>query len=94
MKDDAYKIIKRPVVSEKSTLLSERDNKYVFEVALDANKIQIKRAIQEVFKVGVTKVRTMRIQGKLKRVRRELGRRPERKKAIVSLKKGDSIELF
>ena len=94
MKYDAYKIIKGPVVSEKTTLLSERDNKYVFEVALDANKIQIKRAIQEVFKVGVTKVRTMRIQGKLKRVRRELGRRPERKKAIVSLKKGDSIELF
>ena len=94
MKYDAYKIIKKPVVSEKTTLLSERDNKYVFEVALDANKIQIKRAVEEVFKVGVTKVRTLRIQGKLKRVRRELGRRPERKKAIVTLKKGDSIELF
>jgi len=94
MKYDPYKIIKRPVVSEKSTILSERDNKYVFEVSTDANKIQIKKAVEEIFKVGVTKVRTMRMRGKLKRVRLQYGRTPEWKKAIVTLKKGDSIELF
>jgi large subunit ribosomal protein L23 len=94
MKYDPYKIIRKPVVSEKSTLLTERDNKYVFEVALEANKIQIKKAVEEVFKVGVTKVRTMRIRGKMKRVRVQLGRTPERKKAIVTLKQGDRIELF
>jgi len=94
MKYDPYKIIKKPVVSEKSTLLTERDNKYVFEVALEANKIQIKKAVEEVFKVGVTKVRTMRIRGKMKRVRVQLGRTRERKKAIVTLKQGDRIELF
>ena len=94
MKYDPYKIIRKPVVSEKSTLLTERDNKYVFEVALEANKIQIKRAVEEVFKVGVKKVRTMRVRGKMKRVRVQLGRTPERKKAIVTLKQGDRIELF
>jgi large subunit ribosomal protein L23 len=94
MKYDPYQIIKRPVVSERSTLLSERENKYVFEVASDANKIQIKRAIEEVFKVGVTKVRTMRMPGKKKRVRMQLGSTPVWKKAIVTLKQGDRIELF
>lgn len=94
MKYDPYKIIKRPVISEKSTFLTESDNKYVFEVALDANKIQIKRAVQEIFKVGVTKVRTLRMSGKKKRVRLQMGRTPDWKKAIVTLKEGDRIELF
>jgi large subunit ribosomal protein L23 len=94
MKYDPYQIIKRPVISEKTTQLNERDNKYVFEVDTRANKIQIKQAIEEVFKVGVTKVRTMRLIGKTKRVRIHLGRKPERKKAIVTLKQGDRIELF
>jgi len=94
MKYDPYQIIKRPVISEKSTLLSERDNKYVFEVDTRANKIQIKQAIEEVFKVGVKKVRTMRVRGKSKRVRVQIGLTRERKKAIVTLKKGDRIDLF
>ena len=94
MKYEPYKIIKRPVVSEKSTLLSEKQNKYVFEVAPEANKIQIKRAIEEIFKVAVVKVRTMRMPGKTKRVRLQLGRTPMWKKAIVTLKEGDRIELF
>ena len=94
MKYDPYQIIKKPVISEKSTLLTERDNKYVFEVDTRANKIQIKRAVEEVFKVGVTKVRTMRVRGKAKRVRFKVGLTPERKKAIVTLKQGDRIELF
>ncbi len=94
MKYEPYRIIKKPVISEKSTMMSERENKYVFEVATDANKIQIKRAVEEIFSVGVTKVRTMRIRGKLKRVRLQYGRTPEWKKAIVTLKQGDRIELF
>jgi large subunit ribosomal protein L23 len=94
MNYDPYKIIKKPVISEKTTILTEKDNKYVFEVDTRANKIQIKRAIEEVFKVGVTKVRTMRVRGKAKRVRFKVGLTPERKKAIVTLKQGDRIELF
>ena len=94
MKYDPYRIIRRPVISEKSTLLTERDNKYVFEVARDANKIEIRKAVQEVFKVSVTKVRTIRMRGKKKRVRQQMGRTPDWKKAVVTLKEGDRIELF
>ena len=94
MKYDPHKIIKRPVISEKATLLSEKHNKYVFEVATDANKIQIKNAVEELFKVSVTKVRTMRVRGKNKRVRFHMGRTPEWKKAIITLGQGDQIELF
>jgi large subunit ribosomal protein L23 len=94
MKYDPHQIIRRPAISEKGTLLTERQNKYVFEVAPDANKIEIKRAVEEVFKVTVTKVNTMRMPGKKKRVRYQLGYTPEWKKAIVTLKQGDRIELF
>ncbi|RJP68447.1 MAG: 50S ribosomal protein L23 [Candidatus Abyssobacteria bacterium SURF_17] len=94
MKYDPYVIIRRPVVSEKATLLSEKQNKYVFEVAPNANKIQVKKAVEDLFKVSVTKVRTMRVPGKQKRVRLQVGRTPEWKKAIVTLKEGDRIELF
>jgi len=94
MKYDPYRIIKRPVISEKATILTERQNKYVFEVATDANKIQIKKAVEELFKVTVTKVRTLRMPGKNKRVRLQVGRTPDWKKAIVTLKQGDQIELF
>ena len=94
MKYEPHKIIRKPVVSEKSTLLIEKDNKYVFEVDTRSNKIQIKQAVEELFKVSVTKVRTMRVRGKAKRVRFKVGLTPERKKAIVTLKKGDRIDLF
>jgi large subunit ribosomal protein L23 len=94
MKYDPYKIIKRPAISEKATALSERQNKYVFEVARDANKIQIKKSVEELFKVTVTKVRTMRVHGKKRRIRYQIGQTPDWKKAIVTLKQGDSIELF
>lgn len=94
MRYDPYKIIKRPVISEKSTLLTESHNKYVFEVAPEANKIQIKKAVEDIFKVAVVKVRTMRMPGKTKRVRLQIGRTPEWKKAVVTLKQGDRIELF
>lgn len=86
-------ILKRPVVTEKSmALLGE--NKYTFIVDLKANKVEIKKAVEELFKVKVRKVRTMRYKGKLRRVRNVLGRTPDFKKAIVTLKEGDKIELF
>ncbi|MBI5116700.1 50S ribosomal protein L23 [Candidatus Poribacteria bacterium] len=94
MKYDPYRIIQRPVISEKATLLSERQNKYVFEVASGANKIQIKKAVEDVFKVNVTDVRTMRMPGKKRRIRLHVGYTPDWKKAIVTLKQGDKIELF
>lgn len=86
-------ILKKPLITEKSNdLLSE--NKYTFLVDLDANKIEIRQAVESLFKVKVEKVNTMRVKGKIKRVRRIPGRTPERKKAIVTLKEGDRIEIF
>ncbi len=91
----AYDIIKRPVLTEKS-YDAIADKKYTFEVAVDANKTEIKYAIEEIFEgVKVESVNTMRIQGKVKRQGRYQGRRPERKKAIVTLKEGSKgIEFF
>ena len=91
----AYDIIKRPIISEQS--MAEIDNKkYVFEVAKDANKIEIAKAIEEIFGVKVAKVNTMNIQGKEKRTGRyPAGRRPSWKKAMVTLTADSkSIELF
>ena len=86
-------ILKRPVVTEKSmALLGE--NKYTFIVDLKANKVEIRKAVEELFKVKVKKVHTMRYKGKLRRVRRILGRTPDYKKAIVTLHEGNKIELF
>ncbi len=94
MSADPYKIVVRPVVSEKAARLSEKENKYCFEVARFANKVQIRTAIEEIFKVRVTKVRTMTVPGKVKRLGRFSGRTPEWKKAIVTLREGQKIELF
>lgn len=90
---DARDVIIRPVVTEKSTRLME-ENQYTFEVALSASKTQIRDAIEKIFKVKVTDVSTMRLEGKLKRQGRFEGRRPERKKAVVTLAEGDRIEIF
>ena len=84
-------IIRKPLVTEKVTRLQEKLNQYVFEVAPSANKIDIKRAVEERFKVKVTKVRTISVSGKLKRLGRFSGRRPDWKKAIVTLAKDESI---
>ena len=91
----AYDIVIRPVLTEKS-YDDMADRKYTFEVAVNANKTEIKQAIEEIFDgVKVDSVNTMRIQGKLKRQGRTMGRRPERKKAIVTLKEGSKgIEFF
>lgn len=86
-------ILVKPLVTEKSMTLLE-ENKYTFLVDLNANKIEIKKAVEELFKVKVDKVCTMRVKGKLKRVRTRWGKTPDRKKAIITLKEGDRIQLF
>ena len=89
-----YDIIIRPVLTEKS-YDGMADKKYAFEVAIDANKTEIKKAVETIFDVKVESVNTMRIEGKLKRQGRTQGRRPERKKAYVKLTEGSkTIEFF
>jgi large subunit ribosomal protein L23 len=91
---NSRKIIRRPLVSEKSTGMRINENKYIFRVDRKANKVEIKRAIEELFKVKVEDVTTMMMYGKPKRLGRFEGRRPDWKKAVVRLKKGETIELF
>lgn len=86
-------ILIKPVVTEKSMSMLE-ENKYTFIVNLKANKIEIRQAVEELFNVKVDKVRTMRVKGKVKRVRNRPGKTPDRKKAIVTLKQGNKIQLF
>ena len=92
--EDAYKVIRRPMITEKSTLQKEMNNQLAFEVDRRANKIEIKKAVERVFKVRVKDVRTMNYQGKQKRLGRTVGRRPHWKKAIVTLQPGEKIEFF
>jgi large subunit ribosomal protein L23 len=89
-----YQIVRRPLITEKGTALKDRENQYLFEVARDANKIEIKRAIESLFRVKVLKVRTLSVRGKLKRVGRYTGRTSDWKKAVATLKEGESIEFF
>ena len=89
----SYEIVKSPLITEKNTLMQE-DNKYVFIVDKNANKIEIKKAVEDIFNVHVVKVNTSKIKGKLKRVRFQVGMTPERKKAIVTLKEGEKIEFL
>lgn len=92
---DPRDVIVRPVVSEKSYAAFD-DNVYTFIVARDSNKIEIKHAVERIFGVTVTNVNTMNRSGKRKRNRRSggWGKRPDQKRAIVSLKDGDRIEIF
>lgn len=87
-------IIKRPIaLTEKAALLKE-SNKVVFEVALRANKIEIKKAVEEMFDVDVVEVNTLVQRGKMKRMGRGDAKRPNWKKAIVTLREGDDIQFF
>ncbi|MCL1790134.1 MAG: 50S ribosomal protein L23 [Peptococcaceae bacterium] len=90
---DPRDVLIKPVISEKSVGLME-ENKYSFWVAPVANKIEIRHAVEKMFKVSVIEVRTMNVKGKKKRVGRSVGMTSDRKKAIVSLKEGDRIENF
>jgi large subunit ribosomal protein L23 len=87
-----YDTILAPVITEKATMLSEQ-NKVVFRVAMDASKDEIAAAIEELFKVTVTKVNTLVTKGKTKRFRGIKGRRNDVKKAIVTLAEGQSIDI-
>jgi large subunit ribosomal protein L23 len=87
-----YDVILAPVITEKATLLSEQ-NKVVFRVADDSTKDEIAAAVEELFKVKVTKVNTLNVKGKTKRFRGKVGRRSDVKKAIVTLAEGQSIDI-
>jgi large subunit ribosomal protein L23 len=87
-----YDTILSPVITEKATLVAE-ENKIIFRVPLTATKVEIKRAVENLFKVDVTKVNTIRMKGKTKRFRGTIGRRPDWKKAIVTLKDGQSVDV-
>ena len=90
----SYEIIKKPVITENS-MAQMADKKYTFEVAKDANKIEIKKAVEEIFGVKVEKVTTMRVLGKVKRMGANSGKRPDWKKAIVKLTADSkTIEFF
>lgn len=90
----AYDIIKRPIITEKTTIQRETGNQYCFEVSPNANRIEIKRAVEEAFKVHALSVRTMNVKGKVKRRGRIVGKRKDWKKAIVTLHPGERIGFF
>lgn len=91
---NTYEVVKRPIITENS-MDQMADRKYTFEVAKDANKIEIKNAVEEIFGVKVEKVTTMRVLGKIKRMGANSGKRPDWKKAIVKLTENSkTIEFF
>lgn len=89
-----HSVIVRPLVTEKSTDKLEREGAYSFVVAKDANKVEIAQAVETLFNVKVSGVRTMQYRGKERRMGRYVGRRAAWKKAVVTLREGDSIEIF
>jgi large subunit ribosomal protein L23 len=89
-----HEIVVRPLVTEKSTKQLEREGAYAFVVAVDANKVEIAKAIETFFNVKVRDVRTMQYRGKERRLGRYVGRRAGWKKAVVKLRDGDTIEIF
>ncbi|EGO65349.1 50S ribosomal protein L23 [Acetonema longum] len=86
-------VLIRPLVTEKTTAMMQ-DNKYTFVVPLKANKVEIRQAVEQVFKVKVLNVNTIRVMGKTKRMGRTQGKRSDYKKAIVKLAEGQRIEFF
>ena len=91
---ELHQIIKKPLITEKSTRLKEADNQIAFVVDSQANKIEIRQAVEKLFKVRVKAVRTMNLVGKRKRVGRFSGWKSDWKKAIVTLREGERIEFF
>jgi large subunit ribosomal protein L23 len=87
-------VIQGPIITEKGTLVNELGNQVVFRVHPHANKVEIRHAVETLFKVRVEKVRTSRLLGKLRRVGRHIGRRPDWKKAYVTLAEGSRIDFF
>ena len=91
---ELYDIVKKVLVTEKSTLAKDEKNQYVFAVDKRANKVEIAKAVEKLFKVRVIEVRTMNVLGKKKRLGRTIGEKPSWKKAVVSLAEGNRIEIF
>ena len=91
---DLRQVIKKPVITEKSTIERESHNIVTFAVHPDASKHEIKRAVEQLFDVKVEAVRTLSVRGKMRRVGKSQGQRPSWKKARVRLRAGDSIEFF
>lgn len=89
-----YDVIKKPLVTEKTTLEKDAKNVIAFEVDRDANKIEIKNAVEKLFKVEVTGVKTVNIAGKMKRFGKNIGKRSNWKKAYVTLKEGNNVDFF
>lgn len=87
-------VIRAPLISEKGSFLTESANQVMFKVRPDANKIEVKRAVETLFKVKVEKVRVARYLGKIRRVGKSMGRRSDWKKAYVTLREGDKIDFF
>ncbi len=94
MKQGPYDVLVKPLLTEKLTALRETGNKIGFLVKQDANRVQIKRAIEAALKVRVERVNVMNVRGKMKRLGRFAGRRAGWKKAIVTLKEGEKLELY
>jgi len=91
---DTYRVLRRPLITEKSNEMKESLNQIAFEVDKRANKIEIKKAVMKIFNVHVVKVRTFTVLGKKKKVGKSQGRKPDWKKAVVTLKAGDRIDFF
>jgi len=89
-----YDVLKSPILTEKSTTQKETANKVTFEVDRRANKIEIKQAVEKIFKVKVTDVHTMVVRGKVKRYKNLLGKRSDWKKAVVTLKPGEKVPFL
>jgi large subunit ribosomal protein L23 len=89
-----YDVIKKPLFTEKGMEIKERENKLLVQVNLNANKHEIKQAMEELFKVKVEKVATVTVKGKLKRHGKYVGRRSDKKKAIVTLKQGEKLDFI
>jgi large subunit ribosomal protein L23 len=94
MRRDPHTILLRPTLSEKAVVRSEEGKRVILEVAGDANKVEVKKAVEAVFGVKVAKVNTVNIKGKTKRLGRFAGRRPNRKRATVTLAAGQTLNLL
>ncbi len=91
---DMYQVLKRPLITEKGTRQKEQSNQMIFEVDRRANRVMVRNAVESIFKVKVLSVKLMNVKGKERRVGKNVGRRPDWKKAIVRLGPGENIEFF
>jgi len=89
-----YAVLRKPLFTEKGSSLKETHNKILIEVAKNANKLEIKKAVEDIFKVKVESVATITAQGKWKRYGKFTGKKPDRKKAIITLKEGQKLEFI